>query len=190
MRAWTILLAAVASVAGITGARAADNVPYDVQVPLVLKALTYDRNLKNRTSDTVRIAVLIPGKNGGRAAAADLAAALNNLPDRTVNGMPVVFREIVVTDGAGLEAALREARFVAAYVLPGFSPEELAQVRRICESRQILPVAAVAGEIERGMAFAVGAQGGRPQIVVDLSNSKACGSEFDLALLRVARVIQ
>jgi len=28
------------------------------------------------------------------------------------------------------------------------------------------------------------------QIVVDLPGSKACGSEFDLALLRVARVIQ
>jgi len=170
-------------------AAGAISVPFEVQVPLVLKALTYDRNLKTRGGDQARIAVLLPPK-GGRGPADDLAAALNGLPDRTVNGLPVTFREIVVTDAAALEAGLKDQRWVAVYVMPGFSKDELAQVRRVCEAKRILTVAAAADEIERGMAFAIGAQSGKPQIVVDLAGSKACGSEFDLALLRVARVIQ
>jgi hypothetical protein len=188
MRAFKLaVLSLVAALPASAGA--AITVPFDVQVPLVLKALTYDRSLKARAGDQVRIAVLIPGKSG-RDAADDLSAALSGLPDRTVNGMPVNFREIVVGDAASLEAGLRDLRWVAAYVMPGFSREELAEIRRVCQTRHILTVAAAAEEIERGLAFAVGAQGGKPQIVVSLPGSKACGSEFDLALLRVARVIQ
>lgn len=169
-------------------AGSAISVPFDVQVPLMLKALTYDRNLKARAGDHVRIAVLVP--KGSKSVAEDLTTALNALPDRTVNGLPVSFREIVLSDASTLDGSLREQRWAVVYVLPGFSKEDLAEVRRVCEARHILPVAAAAEEIERGMAFAVGAQAGKPQIVVDLPGSKACGSEFDLALLRVARVIQ
>jgi len=163
-------------------------VPFDVQVPLVLKALTYDRNLKSRAGDHVRIAVLVP--KGARAAAERLSTALDGLPDRTVNGLPVSFREVPVSGIAALETALRDTRWVAVYVLPGFTHEELREVRRVCEVRQILPVAAVADEVEHGMAFAIGAEAGKPQIVVNIAGSKACGSEFELALLRVSRVVQ
>jgi hypothetical protein len=163
-------------------------VPFDVQLPLVLKALTYDRSLKSRAGDQVRIAVLVP--KGARGAADRLGAALDGLPDRTVNGLPVSFREVSVSEIGALEAALRDTRWVVLYVLPGFSREELREVRRISEARQILPVAALADEVERGMAFAIGAEGGKPQIVVNVSGSKACGSEFELALLRVSRVVQ
>ena len=49
---------------------------------------------------------------------------------------------------------------------------------------------ATAGDVEKGMAFGVAAVGSRPQIVVHLPRAKECGSDFDLALLRVAKVIQ
>ena len=38
-------------------------VPFDVQVPLLLKALTYDRNLKARAGDQARIAVCRSGRS-------------------------------------------------------------------------------------------------------------------------------
>ena len=107
-----------------------------------------------------------------------------------INGMPVIFKEVVATDQPSLDQALRGGRWAAAYVLPGFKPEELAMVRRVCASRQILAVAAQVEDVERGIAFGVGAQGGKPQLVVNLASVKACGSEFDLAFLRLARVIQ
>jgi len=164
-------------------------VPFAVQVPLMLKALTYDRTLKARVGDQVRIAVIVPPK-AGRDATEELLASISALPDRTLNGMPVVFKEIVATDEAALDLALRSGRWAAAYVMPGFKADEMAQVKHVCASRQILAVAALVDDLDRGMALAVGAQGGKPQIVVNLASTKACGSEFDLALLRLARVIQ
>src|SRR4051812_23689246 len=101
-------------------------VPFEIQIPLLLKALTYDRTLKARVDDQVRIAIIVP--KGGQDTAADLLASINALPERTVNGMPVVFKELVVTDQPSLDQALRAGRWAAAYVLPGFKPEELAMV--------------------------------------------------------------
>jgi hypothetical protein len=168
---------------------AAPRVPFDVQVPLVLKALTYDRNLKTRSGEQVRIAVVSPAK-ASREVTEEFLSSVSSLPDRTVNGLPVTFREITVADEAGFDQALRGGRWAAAYVLPGFRADELSQVKRVCASRQVLAVAAEVDDVERGMAFGVGAAGGKPQIVVNLPNAKASGTDFDLALLRLARVIQ
>src|SRR6185503_5358494 len=113
----TAVLTAVALAAGPSVAAAM--VPFDVQVPLMLKALTYDRTLKARAGDQVRIAIIVPAK-GGRDATDELFASISTLPDRTVNGLPVVFKEVVATDEAALDQALRSGRWAAAYVMPGF----------------------------------------------------------------------
>ncbi len=160
--------------------------PFDIQVPLLLKALTYDRNLKSRAGEQVRIAIVVPPK-GSRTAPDELAAAVKALPDRTVNGLPVTFEEV---SSDALEQTLRERRWAAAYVMPGFSRDEIAQIKRACEARHVLAVATSVDEVERGLPFGVGSQAGKPQIVVNLPSTKACGTEFDLALLRLSRVIQ
>jgi len=165
-----------------------DIVPFDIQVPLVLKALTYDRNLKTRASDEVRIAVIFP-PNTTRGLTDDLHASLKKIPGRTVNGLVVVFTEVSADDEASLEQGLRSGQWAAAYVMPGFSRVELARVRRLCESRRVLPVAASIDDLAHGLAFGIGVQGSKPQIVVNLPASKACGSDFDLALLQLSRVL-
>jgi hypothetical protein len=165
---------------------AAEVVPFDVQLPLVLKALSYDRTLKTRVNENVRIAVLVP--KGGGDVMQDLNATLSALPSRNLDGLPIAFKEIAGSDDA--DRILRSGRWAAAYAMPGFSPQELAQIRRTCEAAHILLVGADAGDIDRGTAFAIAARDGRPVIIVNLPATRACGSDFDLALLRLARVIQ
>ena len=189
MRLKLLLPGALVVLVSVRTAAAPVTVPFDVQVPLMLKALTYDRSLKARVGDQVRIAVLHPPQ-GEPGAAESLAAALRNLPGRTLNGLPVTFRHFTVRNEAVVEQALRDGRWAAAYVMPGFAPEELAQIRRACETQRVLAMAADAGEVERGLAFGVDSREGKPQLVVNLSSTKAFGSEFDLALLRLSRVIQ
>jgi YfiR/HmsC-like len=189
LRPWSLLAGALMMLVSVRTAAAPLAVPFDVQVPLMLKALTYDRSLKGRVGDQVRIAVLHPSEEEP-GAAENLATALRNLPGRTLNGLPVTFRHFTVRNQAVVDQALRDGRWAAAYVMPGFSSEELAQIRRACESQHVLAMAADAGEVERGMAFGVDSREGKPQLVVNLTSTKAFGSEFDLALLRLSRVIQ
>jgi uncharacterized protein DUF4154 len=184
-----LLLFGPAALLAASVAAAEVAVPFDVQVPLMLKALTYDRALKARVGDQVRIAVLHPAQ-GEPGAAESLASSLRNLPERTLNGMPVTFRHFTVRTEAVVAQALREGRWAAVYVMPGFSSEELGQIRRACETQHVLAMAADAGEVERGLAFGVDSREGKPQLVVNLSNTRAFGSDFDLALLRLSRVIQ
>ncbi len=189
MRAKSYALAAVLLLmAAWPGVQAAGLVPFEVQVPLLLKALTYDRSLKTRVGEQVRIAVALPPK-GGRNAAEGLKSALDGLPDRTLNGLPVSFKEVSGDEGA-LGEALRGGRWAAVYVMPGFSSAELEGVKRVCAARQILAAAAQVDDVERGIAFGIGVQAGKPQLVVNLGGMKAFGSQFDLALLQLARVIQ
>jgi hypothetical protein len=181
------ILAGLALLTTPVGAAAV--IPFDVQVPLVLKALTYDRNLKARAGDQVRIAIVVPAK-GSRAAADELQASLTGNPGRTVNGMPVVFKQIVVDADDSVDQGLRDGSWAAAYIMPGFSRAELDRVRKACEAKRVLAVAASVDDVDNGLAFAIGAQGNKPQIVINLKASKACGSDFDLALLQLARVVQ
>jgi hypothetical protein len=167
---------------------AARFVPFEVQIPLVLKALTYDRRLKSRVSDEVRIAIVAPAKD--RDVVADFHASVRKLPTRTVNGLPVTFKEVARGDDDPLDRELRDGRWAAVYTLPGFSEDELQRIRKAGEAAHVLLVAADAEDVERGLAFGVGADGGKPQIVVHLPRSVACGSDFDLAFLRLGRVIQ
>jgi hypothetical protein len=169
-------------------AMAAAVVPFDVQIPLVLKALTYDRSLKARAGDQVRVAILLP--KGGRAAADELSASLANIQGRTVNGMPVVFREVAIDDDASLDLVLRDGGWAVAYVMPGFSRADLTRIRKACELKRVLAVGAAVADVENGLAFGIGAQGSKPQIVINVAVSKACGSDFDLALIQLARVVQ
>jgi hypothetical protein len=171
-------------------ARAEVMVPFDIQVPLLLKALTYDRNLKSRAGEQARIAVIAPPKSGRSNATAELQASLDKLPGRTVNGLTVVFKEVSAADDAALEEGLRDGQWAAVYVMPGFSRADLAKVRRICETRRVLPVAASVEDLEQGLAFGIGVDGNRPQLVVNLPASKACGSDFDLALLQLSKVLR
>lgn len=189
MRVKASVVAVAVWLAVVPRVTAAAPVSFDVQVPLLLKALTYDRSLKARVGEQVRIAVALPPK-GGREAADGLRNALEGLPDRTINGLPVSFREVSGEEGA-LQDTLRGGRWAAVYVMPGFSNAELEGIKRVCASRQVLAAAAQVDDVvEHGMAFGVGAQGGKPQLVVNLGGMKAFGSDFDLALLQLARVIQ
>jgi hypothetical protein len=164
-------------------------VPFDVQIPLLLKALTYDRNLKTRAGDQARIAVVVPPKSG-RNVTGELQASLDKLPGRTVNGLAVVFKEISATDEVALDDGLKDGQWAAVFVMPGFSRSELAKLRRICETRRVLPVGASIDDVEQGLAFGIGVDGNRPQLVVNLPASKACGSDFDLALLQLSKVLR
>lgn len=168
---------------------AVDVVPFAIQVPLVLKALTYDRSLKSRVTDQVRIAVLSPpGKV--REAIDELNASLASLPARSLDGRPVQFVEVAAGDEESLDRALRTGHWAAAYAMPGFGAREMDQIKRAAQSARVLLVAAASEDVSRGMAFGVGERDGKPVMVVNLTVTKACGSEFDLALLRLAQVIQ
>src|SRR5256885_14532088 len=75
-----------------------DVVPFAVQVPLVLKALTYDRSLKTRVGGEVRIAVLSPPGKAAREAVEALNASLGGLPARSLDGLPVRFVEVAADE--------------------------------------------------------------------------------------------
>jgi hypothetical protein len=97
--------------------------------------------------------------------------------------------------GAGVSAAAVElgelerviGTATAVYVLPGVAS---ASVKRLCQQNRVLSISAVPELVESGdFSIGIGANDGRPQILVNLSQLEAEGHQLSSELLKLARVI-
>ena len=160
-------------------------VPFDVQVPLMLKALTYDRSLKTRVGGpgSHRHRAPAQGEHARRRRAAGrrFATLPEPHPERPARHVPGDRRS--TDDAARGRSRCADGRWAAAYVMPGFSSEDLAKIRRVCAARRSWPWPPTPTTWNTGLAFGVGAGAASRSSWSTCRARKACGSDFDLALL-------
>lgn len=183
------LAAPVFLLAALTGARARDDVPMNVQVPLLLRVLAYDRALARNGGDDVVLAVLYD------AASDPSVQARNNFTQtvrsgtvRAVNGRPLRVVEVNVAAG-NVTASLRAAHATAAYLTPGLEGRLQPIVRGGAEGRVLL-LCGSEDYVRAGVAVGIGFAAGRPRLLINLPAARAAGADLPAALLTVATVVQ
>ena len=169
----------------------ADDLPARNQALLLLRVLAYDRNLAQRASGAVTVAVVFrPGDRGSEDRRAALLAAFEEVAhDVVVAGLPVKVEAIPYRDAADFESRLEATRPALAYVDPALQkavPEIVVASRR----RGVLTADGSRGLVEAGLSVAVVAQAGRAGLVVNLKASRQEGADLDAALLAVSEVIK
>ena len=165
-------------------------VPASLQVPLLLKVLTYDRNYAARTGSSLRIAVIFSGANPDSFRARDeVLAAFEAFADKTVKNRPIRFSALEYSSNTQVEAAVRADQINVFYLTPGMRAY-LDGLLRIGRIHQIITTTGVPEYVERGVAVGIGIKLDKPHILINLGTSKDVGSEFDVSLLRIARVIR
>jgi hypothetical protein len=165
-------------------------VPADLQVPLILKVLVYDRNFGDRDQSAVNIAVVFdPTDPASVRARTELVGALERVSTKTLRGLPIRFSSIEVTQGADIDAAVRANRINVLYITPG-SARHLEELLRSSERNRVLTATGVPEYVARGVAVGVGLRQDKPEILINLASSRSAGGEFDASLLRIARVIR
>jgi hypothetical protein len=169
-------------------ARAQDiSVPVKVQVPLLLKILSFDRTL-SAGHDSLVIGVVFQSHYRTSAAISDevcqaLAAARRSLgPRRTLR-----VATIDLDDPEDLGAALLREGVRVLYVTP-LRAVATSAVAAATRERQVVSMTGVVQYVEEGLAVAVDAKGERPQIVINLAASRAEGAAFAGQLLKLARL--
>ena len=165
--------------------------PVDIQLPLFLKILTYDRSFqyKARTAITIGI-VYLPGDPASVKAKDDMVANMGRLSDRTIKNLPIRHVVLEFKDVPSLDKAVKAGRVNVLYVAPGMG-EQLAAIMKMSRTYAITTATGVPEFVQRGIAVGIGMKADKkPDILINLPSSRSEGSEFDASLLRIATVVK
>ncbi len=174
-----------------TGTVVADDVtvPISLQVELLLKVASYDRNLKERAQDQVRIAVLIRQEDAdsGRSA----AQAIKALADaEDIDGLPVERLSMTYTDGPALARQTREGSVSILYVTAGFDETEMEAIAQALDGISVLSAGALAKYTARGVVLGFDLAGGKPKLLVNLERARRQHVELSSSVLKLMRVVE
>jgi hypothetical protein len=186
-----VALAACAAAGTAAPAARADDVPARNQAQLVLRVLIYDRNLKVRAGEVVRVAVMFRAGDAASEAERDalLAAYREGAHELVAQGLPVKVEAVAWSDAAGLAAQLGGRRFAALHAGRTLAPaaQELAQAARTAKTLGFAPALEM---VESGLAVGLVPRGDRAGLVVNVAAARAEGADLDPVLLQMAEAVR
>ena len=164
------------------------DVPARLQIPLLYKILSFDRNFTARAGDQVVIAIIY--QSGFRAsvvAREQIEDALGHTAS-PFGTRSLRWVAIEVGSGSTLEQALREHEADVIYVTPlrGVDLDVIADAAR---RSRLMTFTGIPPYVERGLSVGVGIEQERPMIIINLAAARAEGADYTAQLLRVSRVI-
>jgi hypothetical protein len=185
--ALTLLLSGGSSAAG-----AAEPMPLapDLQVPLILKILTYDRHFETKAGKELAIGIVYaPLDPASVKTANDVAETLYRYSGKTVKRLPIRYFLLEYKDPENLARALDQRGVSVLYVAPG-NGRNLAAILGVTKQQGATSATGVPDYVRRGVSVGLGVSQDRPQILINLGSSRSEGSEFDASLLRIATVLK
>lgn len=163
--------------------------PAPQQVPLLLKVLTYDRNLEAKSGKELALGIIYdPADRDSARATEEIGSTLFKFAGKTVKGLPLKYYTIEYTSPAEMERFIRQKRISVLYVAPGNS-RNIAELVKVSQGLSLTTTTGVPDYVRKGIAVGIGLVQDRPQILINLSSAKAEGSDFDASLLRLATIL-
>jgi len=187
-----LLLVAVLSWGVIPLTASADNgkVPVDLQVKLILTALTYDKNLEKRADAKLNIGILyFPESSQSKKEANQFAETLEGFKDKKISGRSFVGTLLTYSDNGGLSKKIIDKNIDVIYIAKG-EKELIDRVLKVTQSEKILSCTGKAEYVSScGVSMAVGLKDNKPKIYLNLSSAKSEGADFSAKFLRVAEIV-
>lgn len=162
------------------------DVPATIQIPILLKVLTYDRQLRLRAPETVVLAVAFQSGNRTSSLARDEVMKALAVAREQLKELP--FRVITIDlDKESLPEFLAMMGVNVLYVAPlrGVDIRKLASTTR---AARVTSITGVARYVELGLGAGLADQGGRPKILINLDACRLEGADFAAELLKLARI--
>jgi hypothetical protein len=169
-------------------AAAAEPMPLrpDLQIPLILKILTYDRHLESKAGQQLVVGIVYaPTDPASVAAANEVGDVLFRFQDKTVKRLPIRYRLVEYTTPEALERTVDRWGISVFWVAPG-SARNLAAISAVSRRKGVTTTTGVPDFVRRGLAVGLDLGDARPQILIHLEAAREEGCEFDASLLRIA----
>lgn len=185
------ILLAVLLIIQLAGAASAVEmeVPIEIQFPLFLKILPFDRNLKTRFGDEIVLGIVYQEKfRKSFNVKTQLENFLENLREKKIDDVPFRYVLINLSRLSEFKAMLAREQVDIVYITPlrAIAVETLVSH---CRSMGITSLTGVPAYCELGIAISIGSKGGSPLIFINLPGARSEGADFSSRLLKLARVI-
>lgn len=165
----------------------AGEVPPKLALMVMLKVLTYDRNLPNRGGgDFVVVIATEPAQEAGRR---EVEVAIKELRNAALRARPVRFVFASIEPGENLRRQLSDSKAQALLLLRGASPQGVELAARAGVDAQAYLLSLDPALVERTVAVGVANEGGRPKILINLTAARLVNAVFEPAVLKHARIL-
>jgi hypothetical protein len=181
--AWGLLAA--------TAAPARADITPEQQAMLMLRILSFEKNLKQRSGDKVAVVVLFrSGNKASEASKTTFMAALEaQAKKQKVNGLEVKVAALPWSDKGSFESKTAAMKAAVVYVCPGLE-SSVNHISGVTRKKSILSFTSVETLVKSGLSVGLVMRDAKPTIVVNLPASKAEGADLDPALLKVSEVLK
>jgi YfiR/HmsC-like len=189
--AWVAAAVSVAlAIAGPVRAAEEMSLAPNLQIPILLKILTYDRHFLSRYGTEFTFGVLYaPADPESVKAANAVADYMYQARGKTVKGLPLSYYLLEYTTPEGLERSIATRGIDVLYVAPG-NAKNLAAITKVSQDRGITTTTGIPDYVRSGVAVGVAQSQGHLQYLVNLTSARAEGAEFDASLLRISTIVK
>jgi len=163
-------------------------VPIALQIELLLKVASYDKNLPARARGIVRISVLTRRESAQSSHVAQ--QALRALSGKSIKDLPVEASELAWSDAPAVARAVKERGVAILYVTPGFGAGEMQAIAKALGGVSVLSAGALARFVETGVVVCFDLVGGKPKLLIHLRRAREQGVDLSSQVLKLARVIE
>lgn len=163
-------------------------VPVPLQMELLLKVASYDKNLPARAPDVVKLLLLVkPGSTNG-SHVAQLAA--RQLSGKALGGRGLEVSTQPFSDAGALAQKIKEQRFAIVYLAPGFESAELGAIAKALSGLSVLSVGSLSRFVQAGTVLGFDLISGKPKLLIHQKRARDQGVEFSSQVLKLAKVIE
>ena len=163
------------------------DVPVAVQIPVLLKVLSFDRQLHARAGGEIVVGVAYQSGNRASSVAHEDAVRLFSAA-HDVNGVPM--RVVTIDlDHDDLDASLKQQPLTALYIAP-LRATDVGHLAEVARDAGATTMTGVLRYVELGLAIGIGQQGGRPKIFMNLESCRGEGADFPAELLKLAQIVR
>ncbi len=164
------------------------DVPVAIQMSVLLKVISFDRQLPLRAPKEVVLGIAFQSGNRASVIARDevrqaIAAACDG-----VNGVPIRV-EAIDLDGEPVAAALKRRALTHLYVTP-LRAADIRALAAATRAARVTTLTGVPSYVARGLAIGVVLRGERPHILVNLDASRLEGADLAAELLKLATIVK
>lgn len=164
-------------------------VPVQVQFPLFLKILSFDRNLRARVGNEIVFAVIYQAKFRRSLNVHDnLLDVFDKETEKGVENIPLRVISIDLERLEELPDVLKNNQVDIMYLAP-LRAMPIDAIADIGRALNIITLSGVPAYCLEGIAVGIGSRGGNPLIIINRVAARAQGADFSSRLLSRARVI-
>lgn len=182
-------LAAAGATAEPSGFTDETGISIDMQFPLILKILQFDRNLASRAGSEIVIAAAYQGRYRASVRARDEVrrVAEASVGERVAD-LPVRIVDIDI-ERVELKEALDSLDVDVLYLTP-LRAMDIAAITQVTRELHVTSITGVEDYVHRGVAVGLGLWQEKPRVLVNLDASRAEGVDFSSRLLSLAQVVK